>query len=74
MYCLAMSWNGLVAPQDDCILRVTVWALETFGAATSAAAPAVAPAAPARNLRRDAALPTFSGARVLLRILTFVFI
>ena len=28
----------------------------------------------ARNLRRDAALPTFSGASVLFRILTFVFI
>jgi hypothetical protein len=59
-----MSWNGLVAPHDDCIFRTAVWARETFGMATVAAAVAVAaaaiPTAPVRNLRRDGALLTIT--------------
>ncbi len=53
-YWRAMSWNGLVAPQDDCNFRIAVWARETFGMATAAAPPAPTPAAAVRNLRRDA--------------------
>jgi hypothetical protein len=43
----------LVAPQEDCIFKVTVCARETFGMATAAAAAAPNPVAPVKNLRRD---------------------
>ena len=49
-----MSVKMLLAPQEPCIFMVTVWARETFGIATVAAAPAVTAAAPVRKRRRVA--------------------
>jgi hypothetical protein len=43
----------LVAPQDDCIFKVTVCARETLGMATAAAPPTPITVAPVKNLRRD---------------------
>src|SRR3546814_19606316 len=48
-----------LAPQDPCILKVTVSALETFGIATAAVAPAAPARAPFRKRRRVAGLVAF---------------
>jgi hypothetical protein len=57
-----MSWNVLVAPQEDCNFNVTVCARETFGMATAATPPTPIPAAPVRNLRREVDFRAFVSA------------